>query len=216
MRLPYLVFYPVAGAPPGSDSCWTSSGAYLPPAQIERIREAVRIRRLCDTRARSAFPASPTSPIRLRSPISWPTCTSTPTRSIAAILHDVIEDTPTAKARSRRCSAQDVAELVDSVSKLDQIKFKSRARGAGRKLPENAAGDGARHPRDHGQARRSHAQHAHHRRHAAAEAAAHRARDAGDLRADRRAPRPLRRSSWSSRTGFRALYPTATRCWSAS
>ena len=46
---------------------------------------------------------------------------------VAAILHDVIEDTPTAKDRaSPRASGQDVAELVDGVTKLDQIQFKNR------------------------------------------------------------------------------------------
>jgi len=45
---------------------------------------------------------------------------------IAAILHDVIEDTPTAKDEIAERFGADVAELVDGVTKLDQIKFKSR------------------------------------------------------------------------------------------
>jgi len=45
----------------------------------------------------------------------------------AAILHDVIEDTPTAKEQLVERFGLEVAELVDGVSKLDQIKFKSRA-----------------------------------------------------------------------------------------
>ena len=62
-------------------------------------------------------------------------------------------------------------------------------RGAGRELPQDAARDGARHPRHHRQARRPHPQHAHARRHAARQAPQHRARDARDLRADRQPPR---------------------------
>ncbi|HEU4529804.1 MAG TPA: bifunctional GTP diphosphokinase/guanosine-3',5'-bis pyrophosphate 3'-pyrophosphohydrolase [Steroidobacteraceae bacterium] len=45
---------------------------------------------------------------------------------IAAILHDVIEDTPTAKEQIAEQFGKEVAELVDAVTKLDQIKFKSR------------------------------------------------------------------------------------------
>jgi RelA/SpoT family (p)ppGpp synthetase len=45
---------------------------------------------------------------------------------VAAILHDVIEDTPTPKDRLAERFGAEVAELVDGVTKLDQIKFKSR------------------------------------------------------------------------------------------
>ncbi|MEX2516010.1 MAG: HD domain-containing protein, partial [Gammaproteobacteria bacterium] len=46
---------------------------------------------------------------------------------VAAILHDVIEDTPTAKEEIRRKFGKEVAELVDGVSKLTQINFDSHA-----------------------------------------------------------------------------------------
>ena len=46
---------------------------------------------------------------------------------VAAILHDVIEDTPTAKEHIVEEFGEEVAELVDGVSKLDQIQFKSKA-----------------------------------------------------------------------------------------
>jgi RelA/SpoT family (p)ppGpp synthetase len=46
---------------------------------------------------------------------------------IAAILHDVMEDTPTVKDEITTRFGAEVAELVDGVSKLDQIQFKSRA-----------------------------------------------------------------------------------------
>jgi (p)ppGpp synthase/HD superfamily hydrolase len=45
---------------------------------------------------------------------------------IAAILHDVIEDTPTPKDEIAARFGNDVAEIVDGVTKLDQIQFKSR------------------------------------------------------------------------------------------
>ncbi len=46
---------------------------------------------------------------------------------IAAILHDVIEDTATAKTEISRKFGKGVAELVDGVSKLDKIEFGSFA-----------------------------------------------------------------------------------------
>ncbi|MDN3516916.1 bifunctional GTP diphosphokinase/guanosine-3',5'-bis pyrophosphate 3'-pyrophosphohydrolase [Aquisalimonas lutea] len=46
---------------------------------------------------------------------------------VAAILHDVIEDTPTAKEHIAEDFGEEVAELVDGVSKLTQIQFESKA-----------------------------------------------------------------------------------------
>ncbi len=46
---------------------------------------------------------------------------------IAAVLHDVIEDTPTVKAQLAQEFGEEVAELVDGVSKLTQIEFQSQA-----------------------------------------------------------------------------------------
>ncbi|MCC7257191.1 MAG: bifunctional (p)ppGpp synthetase/guanosine-3',5'-bis(diphosphate) 3'-pyrophosphohydrolase [Gammaproteobacteria bacterium] len=45
----------------------------------------------------------------------------------AALLHDVIEDTPTAMADIQAKFGAEVAALVDGVSKLDQLSFTSRA-----------------------------------------------------------------------------------------
>lgn len=46
---------------------------------------------------------------------------------VAALLHDVIEDTPTAKTEIRREFGKGIADLVDGVSKLTQIEFDTRA-----------------------------------------------------------------------------------------
>jgi GTP diphosphokinase / guanosine-3',5'-bis(diphosphate) 3'-diphosphatase len=46
---------------------------------------------------------------------------------VAALLHDVIEDTPTAKAEIAQRFGKQVAELVDGLSKLDQIRFQNKA-----------------------------------------------------------------------------------------
>ncbi len=46
---------------------------------------------------------------------------------MAAILHDVIEDTPASKKELAELFGQEVAELVDGVSKIAQIEYDSRA-----------------------------------------------------------------------------------------
>lgn len=46
---------------------------------------------------------------------------------MAALLHDVIEDTATAKEQLAKEFNDEVAELVDGVSKLTQVKFESKA-----------------------------------------------------------------------------------------
>lgn len=46
---------------------------------------------------------------------------------MAAILHDVIEDTPTAKKQLEHSFGKEVAELVDGVTKLTRIDFKNHA-----------------------------------------------------------------------------------------
>ncbi|MBX2847836.1 MAG: bifunctional (p)ppGpp synthetase/guanosine-3',5'-bis(diphosphate) 3'-pyrophosphohydrolase [Acidiferrobacterales bacterium] len=45
---------------------------------------------------------------------------------MAALLHDVIEDTPVSKTEIEERFGEDVANLVDGVSKIGQIKFDSR------------------------------------------------------------------------------------------
>ena len=46
---------------------------------------------------------------------------------VAAILHDVIEDTPTAKEQLVERFGEEIAELVDGVSKLTHIEFETKA-----------------------------------------------------------------------------------------
>ncbi len=46
---------------------------------------------------------------------------------VAAMLHDVIEDTPVAKGRISEEFGSEVAEIVDGLSKLTQIEFESHA-----------------------------------------------------------------------------------------
>ncbi len=110
---------------PGLKDLLASVGRYLPPEQVERVREAAE------------FGASAHKGQRRRSGepfIAHPVATAAiladlhldPDTLIAAILHDVIEDTRTPKDQLAERFGADVAELVDGVTKLDAIQFKSR------------------------------------------------------------------------------------------
>ena len=45
---------------------------------------------------------------------------------MAALLHDVIEDTPATYQDMEQLFGKSVAELVEGVSKLDKLKFRTR------------------------------------------------------------------------------------------
>jgi guanosine-3',5'-bis(diphosphate) 3'-pyrophosphohydrolase len=98
---------------------------YLPPAQVERVREAYDFgaERHQGQKRVSGEPyiTHPVAVADILADLKLDADTL-----VAAILHDVIEDTPTAKAEIATIFGQVVAELVDGVSKLDQIQFKNR------------------------------------------------------------------------------------------
>ncbi len=99
--------------------------AYLSPAQVERVREAYEFgaERHQGQKRLSGEPyiTHPVAVADILADLKLDADTL-----VAAILHDVIEDTPTAKAEIASIFGQVVAELVDGVSKLDQIQFKNR------------------------------------------------------------------------------------------
>jgi GTP diphosphokinase / guanosine-3',5'-bis(diphosphate) 3'-diphosphatase len=98
---------------------------YLAPAQVERVREAYDFgaERHQGQKRVSGEPyiTHPVAVADILADLKLDADTL-----VAAILHDVIEDTPTAKAEIASVFGQVVAELVDGVSKLDQIQFKNR------------------------------------------------------------------------------------------
>ena len=99
---------------------------YLPPSEVERVQEAYDFAFQAHEgqRRRSGEPyiTHPVAVADLLADLHLDSQTM-----IAAILHDVMEDTPTLKDEITTRFGQEVAELVDGVSKLDQIQFKSRA-----------------------------------------------------------------------------------------
>jgi len=110
---------------PGLKELLSTVGTYLPPEQVARIREAAEFgasahkgqKRLSG----EPFIAHPVAAAAILADLRLDADTI-----VAAILHDVIEDTPTPKDQLAAKFGADVAELVDAVTKLDQIKFKSR------------------------------------------------------------------------------------------
>jgi guanosine-3',5'-bis(diphosphate) 3'-pyrophosphohydrolase len=99
---------------------------YLPAEEIERVEEAYEFAHEAHKgqRRRSGEPyiTHPVAVAGLLADLRLDSQTL-----IAAILHDVMEDTPTVKDEITGRFGAEVAELVDGVSKLDQIQFKSRA-----------------------------------------------------------------------------------------
>jgi RelA/SpoT family (p)ppGpp synthetase len=98
---------------------------YLPPAQIERVREAYEFSaERHEGQKRVSGEPYITHPVAVADILADLRLDGD--TLVAAILHDVIEDTPTAKAEIASLFGAVVADLVDGVSKLDQIQFKNR------------------------------------------------------------------------------------------
>ena len=99
---------------------------YLPPDQVELVQEAYdfAFHAHDGQRRRSGEPyiTHPVAVADLLADLKLDAQTM-----MAAILHDVMEDTPNTKDEITSRFGSDVAELVDGVSKLDQIQFRSRA-----------------------------------------------------------------------------------------
>jgi GTP pyrophosphokinase len=119
------------GQPPSEDlslfgELRTELEAYLEPEQVEEVYRAY----LLGARAHQGqsrvsgepYISHPVAVARILSEMRMDADSI-----IAAILHDVIEDTPTLKENLVDEFGEEVAELVDGVSKLTQIDFRSRA-----------------------------------------------------------------------------------------
>ncbi|HXC60584.1 MAG TPA: bifunctional (p)ppGpp synthetase/guanosine-3',5'-bis(diphosphate) 3'-pyrophosphohydrolase [Steroidobacteraceae bacterium] len=110
---------------PGLKELLAKAEQYLPPEQVARIREAADFgaeahqgqKRLSG----EPYIAHPLAAAEILADLHLDADTI-----VGAILHDVIEDTPIAKEDIERRFGKDVAEIVDGVTKLDQIKFKNR------------------------------------------------------------------------------------------
>jgi RelA/SpoT family (p)ppGpp synthetase len=121
-----LQLLPSARRTPGLRDLLNTAETYLPPEQVERIRAAADFgaeahegqKRLSG----EPYIAHPLAAAQILAGLHLD-----PDTIIAAILHDVIEDTPISKEELAARFGAPVAEIVDGVTKLDQIQFKSRA-----------------------------------------------------------------------------------------
>jgi guanosine-3',5'-bis(diphosphate) 3'-pyrophosphohydrolase len=110
---------------PGLSDLLGKAELYLPPEQVARIRAAAEFgaeahqgqKRLSG----EPYISHPVAAAEILADLHLDADTI-----VGAILHDVIEDTPVAKEEIEKRFGKDVAEIVDGVTKLDQIKFKSR------------------------------------------------------------------------------------------
>jgi RelA/SpoT family (p)ppGpp synthetase len=110
---------------PGLKELLSAAGAYLPAEQVNRIRLAAEFgaeaHRGQKRKTGEPYIAHPVAAAEILANLRVDTDTI-----VAAILHDVIEDTPIAKDEIASRFGDGVAEIVDAVTKLDQIQFKSR------------------------------------------------------------------------------------------
>ena len=109
---------------------------------------------------------------------------------VTGLLHDTLEDTDATRDELTRLFGEEIAKLVDGVTKLVAPRGPVGDHQGGREPAQAGARHVERHPRAAGEARRPPAQHAHAPSHQGAGAApADRARDHGSLRAARLAHR---------------------------
>src|SRR5271154_3601966 len=102
----------------------TVSG-YLPPDQVARIKDAAEFGAAAHQGQKrlsgEPYITHPVAAAEILAELRLDADTI-----VSAILHDVIEDTPIAKEEIAARFGKDVAEIVDGVTKLDQIRFKNR------------------------------------------------------------------------------------------
>ena len=121
---------PLPAAEPGEDTVVTAKAqtlkallaTYLKPADIENVEAAYAMAQVAhEGQTRNSGEAYITHPLAVATILAqWHL---DPQALIAALLHDVVEDTPTTKTDIAKKFGKAVAELVDGVSKLDRLQF---------------------------------------------------------------------------------------------
>jgi guanosine-3',5'-bis(diphosphate) 3'-pyrophosphohydrolase len=99
---------------------------YLKPEDAEQVRRAFEFSRQAHSgQFRKSGEAYIHHPIAVTGILAqWHL---DPQALMAALLHDVVEDTPTTKTQIGELFGKSVAELVDGVSKLDKLEFQTEA-----------------------------------------------------------------------------------------
>ncbi|MES1981537.1 MAG: bifunctional (p)ppGpp synthetase/guanosine-3',5'-bis(diphosphate) 3'-pyrophosphohydrolase [Pseudomonadota bacterium] len=98
---------------------------YLKPKDVEHIREALEFSDIAHQGqfrlSGESYISHPISVARILTPLHLDA-----QAIMAALLHDVVEDTDTSNSDIAKKFGKPVAELVDGVSKLDKIEFETR------------------------------------------------------------------------------------------
>src|SRR4051812_19560418 len=97
---------------------------YLKPADVEQIERAYQVARQAHSgQYRQSGEPYITHPLAVAKILAeWHL---DPQALMAALLHDVVEDTATTKAEIARTFGKSVGDLVDGVSKIDRIEFQT-------------------------------------------------------------------------------------------
>jgi len=121
----FLGLLPGGRRAPGIAQLISKIEAYLPPDQVNRVREAHEYAEAAHAgqkrQSGEAYITHPIAVTDILADLHMDGATLT-----AAILHDVVEDTPSSGAEIEQRFGREVAEIVDGVTKLDQVRFKSR------------------------------------------------------------------------------------------
>jgi len=120
-----LGFLPTGRRAIGVNALLTKLESYLKPEQVDHVREAYEFGAAAHEGQKrlsgEPFIAHPVAVATILADLHMDAQTL-----VAAILHDIIEDTPTVKDEVAARFGPEVAELVDGVSKLDHMQFRSR------------------------------------------------------------------------------------------
>src|SRR5258706_14579769 len=110
---------------PGLKDLLALVATYLPPAQVQRVSEAAEFGASAHRGQKRVsgepYISHPVAAAEILAELHLDAATI-----IGALLHEVIEDTPIAKEEIARRFGTDVAEIVDGVTKLDHMRFRSR------------------------------------------------------------------------------------------
>ena len=110
---------------PGVKELLAKVATYLPPEQVERVRTAAEFGAAAH-QGQKRVSGEPYITHPVAAAVILADLHLDADTIVGAILHDVIEDTPIAKSDIAARFGNDVAEIVDGVTKLDQIRFKNR------------------------------------------------------------------------------------------
>jgi GTP pyrophosphokinase len=110
---------------PGVKELLAKVSTYLPPEQVERVRTAAEFGAAAH-QGQTRISGEPYITHPVAAAVILADLHLDADTIVGAILHDVIEDTPIAKSDIAARFGNDVAEIVDGVTKLDQIRFKNR------------------------------------------------------------------------------------------